>query len=605
MRDGTDYYVNFTVSGGELYRVELSSVGVSGKIEMQLIGSYPKEGGTFRNLIPYLDDFSITAVPFSNETFLGWFDSDGNEVSEFTTVSRSENEIQYVLHNKNYSMKSFAISGDIYLYGKFNYYSMKIINPEGESGQFQYYGDLSVGSEIELRATPNGGFTFKEWMLYNPETGEIVSFRTDYRFETDLRTAADQLYSPEMNVYKFRMLETNLIFVVTWSTSNDGTYDATSYTKYDISYEDVFVNAPENRTVFYYTDPSSITEGRPHLTTAPFALVDPSRFETENGVNGYYIFEGWYYHDAGGQEISLYDSVKKQYIVDPAVAIGYAQNGKVNIYAKWGEPVPEVTIYVDETSGQEYVLLGEYRSSYVDPVRDSEEFASIRRVAGQDGYYYSTDGTKKYYKHAENMYFRVEKLRWDVIRKDSETILIQAHELFITSQYNDTTNFSDGIYANNWEHSYLRQYLNGEFMTTIFNTFEINLIMINSSTVNNKPVMGNPAFDDKNRYPWVAQSDTEDYIYIFSYAEITNIMNGFNTSSDAPCELRKADYTDYYDMILSAEARKGYYWLRSPGSNETNVFVVDENGRIVLDKNVSYAGYGIRPVIKLSAALVK
>ena len=63
-------------------------------------------------------------------------------------------------------------------------------------------------------------------------------------------------------------------------------------------------------------------------------------------------------------------------------------------------------------------------------------------------------------------------------------------------------------------------------MTTIFNTFEINLIMINSSTVNNKPVMGNPAFDDKNRYPWVAQSDTEDYIYIFSYAEITNIMNG-------------------------------------------------------------------------------
>ncbi len=117
--------------------------------------------------------------------------------------------------------------------------------------------------------------------------------------------------------------------------------------------------------------------------------------------------------------------------------------------------------------------------------------------------------------------------------------------------------------------------------------------------------MGNPAFDDTTRYPWVDQKNTEDYIYIFSYAEITNIMNGFNTSADAPCDLRQAGYTDYYKMILAGNTREGYYWLRSPGSNETTVFVVNENGRIVLDKNVSYAGYGIRPAIKLSAALVK
>ncbi len=602
LTDSTSYGITVPVSGGDLYRVELNSVGATGRIELQLSGRFPDEGGTFRNLIPYLDDFSITAVPFENETFLGWFNREGVEISDYTNVSYSGSEPIFTLHNKKYSMYSFEITDDIYLYGKFNYYSMKIINPETESGEYRFLGELSVGSEIELRATSNGGFVFKEWMLYDPETGEIKSIKDDYRFITDLKTAADEAYSPEMSVYKFRMLEQNLIFIVTWTNVNDNTYPPDSYVKYDINYEEAYVNAPENRTTFYYTDPSSTVEGN-RLNTEPFALIDPMRYETEKGVSGHYIFEGWYYRNPiSGEEYSLYNESKKRYIVDPSVAIQYAETGKVSIYAKWSEPVPDITVYTDESTGQQYIYLGEYQSSYVDP--NSVEFSEINTVAEQDGYYYNRSKTQKYYKEGD-MYFRVEKIRWDILRKDTENVLLQAHELFMTSQFNYTTNQEGNLYANNWEYSYLREYLNGEFMSTVFNSFEINLIKKKLTSVNNKPEMGSPSFNDKSVYPWVVQNNTEDYLYLLSYAEAMNIMYGFNSSANKACDLRKAGYTEYYDMVLSDnDNTKGYYWLRSPGNNETNVFVVDDNGRILLDKNVTYDQYGIRPVMKLLNKLV-
>ena len=603
LTDSTLYAISVRVSGGNLYRVELRSASgsTSGRIELQLSGKYPDDGGTFRNLIPYLDDFSITAVPFENETFLGWFNREGEEISAHNDVTYYGTESIYTLHDKKYSIYSFEITDNIYLYGKFNYYLMKIINPEEEAGEFRFIGDLSVGSEIELRATPRGGFAFKEWMIYDPTTGEIKSFSNDFHFITDLKTAAEESYSPEMSIYKFRMLESNLIFIVTWMTVNDNTYPPNSYVKYDIEYEEAYVNAPENRTVFYYTDPNSMTDGNNYLSTEPFVLSDPSRYEIENGVSGRYIFEGWYYRDPSGDE-SLYNPNRKRYVFDPAVAITHAQTGKVTVYAKWSDPVPDITVYTDETTGRQYILLGEYQSSYVD--ESSAEFAEINSVAEQDGYYYNRNKTRKYYKEGD-MFFRVEKLRWDILRKDTETVLVQAHELFMTSQFNYTTNQNGGLYANNWENSYLREFLNGEFMTEIFNAFEINLIKKKIASVNNKPETGSPSFDDKTTYPWVAQNNTEDYIYVLSYAEASNIMYGFNASADKPCDLRSAGYTEYYDMILTNnEQTKGYYWLRSPGSNETNVFVVDDAGRILLDKNVTYNEYGIRPVMKLLNSLV-
>ncbi len=593
----TSYMAEFNVTAGHLYRLSVNPIGSSNeKMTLRLDYDLPADGGKYNNKIPYLSGLEFIAEPAPDQTFLGWFDQNDKELSSvevFPEDANVESSI-FITHNKKYTLKNYEIDNNIVIYAKFDKYSLTIYNPMPEAcSSYSYSGDLSVGTKITLNAVANAGFEFVQWLLYDPSTGDTYSIVDDPRFKCNI--IIDDVESvPTSKTFQFYMLQTDLYFVMSFRLSDDDTFASNSYEKYDIEYVEAFNNSPQNRDMIFY---STLENG---LNTERFNLVDPIRKIGTGSNVGYYVFNGWYYHDSNGNEVSLLNPSTEKYVVDPAIAKNYSVNGKIYIYAKWQDPIPYIDIYTD-IDGTEYIYLGEYQQTLISEETNPEEYAEINKLVSNNGYYYNYAGTTKYYYNkSDDNYYRVEKIRWNVIRKNDEKILIQAHSLFDTMYFNISNNYSNDIYANNWEYSSIRSYLNNELITMLFNAYERNLITMEKTSVNNATGQGNPALSDTVKYPWTLQNNTNDYLYFLSFAEATDIVLQFDADPWSESEIRKAEGTDYYKMkVASQEDAEGYYWLRSPSDSESKVYLVDKDGRIVTGNSVSYSYYGFRPVMSI------
>ncbi len=647
--------VPFSVTAGHLYKLVVHSIGVKQKMYLKLASSssenfdYPAGGGKFRSLIPYKSDFSIEADCFDNQTFLGWYDLSGNEVSDTLIIKRnvgeSDSETIFTLHKKTYSIPYYNVNGDIKLYGHFKTYSVQIINPEPEAYREQRYdGVLEVGEKITLTAINNTGFSFKQWKLFDPDTGDVIDFTDDIRFTNDLLNESIEYYistpnggdpvlishdrieedleaenkyyirhpktneillsfsvdlthsTSQSSVYSFHMFGQNLIFVLESMTNQD--VEDSTYDRYVINYVDAGVNPPENRKTFYYKK----SDGG--LETEVFSLQTPEKTEVRGGYTGYYIFKGWYYQNLGGEYVSLYNADSGQYFVTGPDVERYAIGNTVSIYALWEpSPITGLDVLIDD-DGMEYFYLGEYPQTRV--VRDSAEYRGIDPNSLSNGYYLGNYGETKYVMGDSGDYYRVEPLRWDILRKGDDAYTVQLHFLIDTISFNFTSNSINERYPNSWDYSSIRQYLNSEFFTTVFNEYERNLIELNPVINENGASQGSPALTDAVNYPWVEQSNTTDYVYLFAYAEATNILYGFSSSPSAEDNNRKASGTDYYhDKVTSFNPDdEGIYWLRSPGNVDNKVYVVDKDGKIATKENVTYVNYGYRLTMKVKYGVI-
>lgn len=595
------------VRAGRLYRLNVQSVGTSGTMQINLVGELPVAGGKYSDLIRFNEPLIIRAVPTEEQTFSGWFDESGEEISEVTTewTGLDENNARHIVYRSHDTAIHFtseqvnSLTNEIELTAKFDYYRVEIVNPQKEASASLYYtGNTTVGNIITLTAIAADGFKFVEWMIFDTKTGDKYAFEYDKRFSRMI----DESNKPSMNVFSFEMIEESLVIIPVWTfdTASD-TYLKENFDTYTISYENAYINSPENREVFYVkkTDEKA-------LNTDVFDLSVPTRYEESNSGICYYLFEGWYYHDVNNVEYPLYqynaNDRKYGYYFDPAVAINYSQNSKVSVYAKWSACIPKIEILTDD-EGSQYILFGEYPQSLVDI--NSAEFGNISATQNSDGYYYSKDRNIKYYKYSENEYYRVERVRWDVLSRRDGKIFIQMHDLIFGYYFNLTDNTIDNIFANNWENSSVRSYLNGEFLTVLFNDYEINIIKRETSYVGNTPKDGNLALEDENQFPWIVQNDTEDYLFFLSYNELTDNKYGFSATVNIECDARKAKASDLFKRINGIDSDTYVYWTRSPGNSSYTVYVVDEEGKIVVRNGVSFGNYAIRPCMRIYYELIK
>ena len=139
----------------------------------------------------------------------------------------------------------------------------------------------------------------------------------------------------------------------------------------------------------------------------------------------------------------------------------------------------------------------------------------------------------------------------------------------------------------------------------LFNEYEINLIKTETYLVQNTTKQGNLAFEDEQLYPWIIQNDTHDYLFLLSYNELTDVKFGFSNIPDQECASRQASVSDYFKKTTGTEGDYGCYWTRSPGNKSYVVYIVDNDGKIVLRENVSYDYYGVRPCMVISYELIK
>lgn len=250
--------------------------------------------------------------------------------------------------------------------------------------------------------------------------------------------------------------------------------------------------------------------------------------------------------------------------------------------------------YADiELNSEKYraVLFGDYRPLSTITVSD-----------------YNGQTRNGYYKN-KIYYFKYEPITWKVL--DPSTGLVLCEKTIDTQAYNNEVywidlngdsktdyyteffNDYDGtVYANNYEHSSIREWLNDDFYSYAFNETERSFV----------------AETDLNDVIGSNGEAVSDLVFLPSYDDLVNKEYGFSNSPAYEDPTRSAESTDYskclghYVLIENGNEYfgKGSWTIRSSNQKSDAVSAVKVTGRIVLNDAPTYdASNGIRPAIRI------
>ena len=342
--------------------------------------------------------------------------------------------------------------------------------------------------------------------------------------------------------------------------------------EYSVDYDlDGGVNAAGN--------PSSYTVLTLGGADGSIALADPSKVVVDYASNGdgsfevaqnVYTFLGWYKDALFEQEVT-------------ALTLGL---GDVTLYAKWSEPVTqtETKQYVrvnknNEGDAQgEYILFGEYPQT----IKSSD--VTVGDVADEDGYYLGSDG-ERYAKvvadpyvsgytfsdgsnvtSGNTYYFKVEPIRWRILSESDGSAFILADGIIANHYYHHTTSSTtiegETVDTNNYKHSDIRAWLNGEFLHSAFG--EVAQGLIKTTEVDNSVYSTGYS---SNQY---ACENTFDKVFLLSYREVVTSEYGFSSDYSDYDTARRMTVSDYarstgaYMNTSNSYFGCGYWWLRSP-----------------------------------------
>ena len=184
-----------------------------------------------------------------------------------------------------------------------------------------------------------------------------------------------------------------------------------------------------------------------------------------------------------------------------------------------------------------------------------------------------------HYEQDKNTSNGKEPIEWQVLEVQEDRVLLVSTYILDAVTYNrvwvDMT----------WEHCSLRTWLNGTFINEAFSAEEQSIIL--SSLIDNSNEQGNSEWDT------YGGKDTLDRVFLLSFAEAKKY---FATDSIRRC--RPTAYSDPRGISEYTDGY-GYWWLRSPGSIQSDAEIVGADGSIgwgfpVFDDG---AGNGVRPAI--------
>ncbi len=171
--------------------------------------------------------------------------------------------------------------------------------------------------------------------------------------------------------------------------------------------------------------------------------------------------------------------------------------------------------------------------------------------------------------------------------------LLENHDYYTSYATRNIDNKT--IYANNYEHSTLRSWLNNEFYNS---AFALNSSFIQTTLVDNSKETNQL---DSDTY---ISNNTMDNVFILSVQEFLNSDYGFHSTKDQtstrfckPTDYAKANGAYYYPSAGLSFQYCGSYWTRSPLEGYPYYSqVVNVNGGIVSSPIISPSS-GVRPSI--------
>ena len=167
--------------------------------------------------------------------------------------------------------------------------------------------------------------------------------------------------------------------------------------------------------------------------------------------------------------------------------------------------------------------------------------------------------------------------------------LLDAHNFY--ADYENRTIGGGVVYANNYEHSDVRKWLNGEFFNT---AFALNNSYVQETVINNGA--------DGNKY---ACNDTKDKVYLPSYKDCLNGGFGFDEDQDNASVTRQCLTTDYarargawYNVKKDLQYN-GSYWTRSPSGEYGYCAWNVNSGGYLSEYAVDGGSHCVRPCVSL------
>ncbi len=145
----------------------------------------------------------------------------------------------------------------------------------------------------------------------------------------------------------------------------------------------------------------------------------------------------------------------------------------------------------------------------------------------------------------------------------------------------------NGVYANNYEWSSMRAFLNDSFFNAAFDADQ-KAIVQTVAVDNGAATTGNP----NNGYK---SDSTEDKVWLLSYQDANNADYGFLGDGD------RVNSVSAYAQCQGVKTENGLggWWLRSPLSSVSNdAWYVSETGKLTV-AGVDRTYLGVRPVLKI------
>ena len=296
-------------------------------------------------------------------------------------------------------------------------------------------------------------------------------------------------------------------------------------------------------------------------------------FQNENFSTRYHFEDLTYgsYPQSKVTDTTLIQSLNSQY-GDPMT-----QSGNWLAYDYYASSTSnQYMFYVDVDSDNDNHF--DYRGVY---------FTSYRPINAEDALGNSSYQYDNGYQTNTTYWFEYEPIKWNVLDHDDGSLFITS-EVILDSQshyhQNKDTEFihNGGTgYANNYELSDIRTWLNSEFYNSALPSSKNDVVKL--TTVDNSI---DSTLDNTNEYTC---NDTEDRVFLLSRSEIKEYL------STSQSTVSGSDYAKCQGLYVALQNDKAFWSLRTPYPNAAyEIRYITNNGSISYD-SISKTSLGVRP----------
>jgi predicted peptidase len=208
-------------------------------------------------------------------------------------------------------------------------------------------------------------------------------------------------------------------------------------------------------------------------------------------------------------------------------------------------------------------------------------------------------------------WYEFEPICWEILSYDESngTAFVNSFIRLDGRAFQNNKTVEDGetyvtgtqTYANNWEASTVRKFLNGSFMDWAFTSAE--KARIKTTRLDNANTTSNP----ESKYS-KAQTSTDDKVFLLSYQDLINADYGFNTTPSTKSDTRKKSLSEYAiavgvdksEQISTADGNySGTCMLRSGSAGDSyQECVIDKFGSLST-KDVTDKMHGLAPAMNI------